>query len=174
MRSALRLQGEGEHLPALLFAGQSDGFIILAESAPIVAGLEAGSSLTVRGPSRAFHGGDETSSTMLRFSLEAKNVARASEPENYQLRKATELCKGNQRQKVLVKVRRLRRLGTPISSVPTRRILQQMLKVSGRPVSVAARDWTIILHPKVPSRRGDLRVFEIDDTSCGKMQSEAL
>ena len=48
MRFALRVHGLGEHLPVLLFAGQPDGFIRVAESPPIVAGLEAGESLTAR------------------------------------------------------------------------------------------------------------------------------
>ena len=48
MRFALRVHGLGEHLPVLLFAGQTEGFIEKRESAPVVAGIEAGFSITER------------------------------------------------------------------------------------------------------------------------------
>ena len=41
MHDALVLHGHGEHLSVLLFGGQTDDFIQVAESAPIVAGLDA-------------------------------------------------------------------------------------------------------------------------------------
>ena len=104
----------------------------------------------------------------MRFQLEAKNVVR-----EYRLRKAREDCKGNKRETILVSIRRLKLLGTHLSSVPIRRFLQRMLKASGRPVSVVARDWTMILHAKMHPCRAALCVFEIDDTSC-EMKSEGI
>ena len=104
----------------------------------------------------------------MRFQLEAKNVVR-----EYRLRKAREDCKGNKRETILVSIRRLKLLGTHLSSVPIRRFLQRMLKASGRPVSVVARDWTMILHPKMHPCRAALCVFEIDDTSC-EMKLEGI
>ena len=104
----------------------------------------------------------------MRFQLEAKNVVR-----EYRLRKAREDCKGNKRETIFVSIRRLKLLGTHLSSVPIRRFLQRMLKASGRPVSVVARDWTMILHAKMHPCRAALCVFEIDDTSC-EMKSEGI